>query len=66
MTQVLSAFLAVRPRGPDLDIPALPPKKTNSSKAPKAGNVHQALDRNGRRTVTMQPRAYGDNRAGAK
>lgn len=62
----LSPFLTVRPRGPDLDIPAVPPRKTNTSKAPKDGNVAQALDRNGRRTVTMQPRAYGDNRAGTK
>lgn len=63
---VQNAFTTVRPRGPDLDIPAIPPKKTNSSAAPKEGNVHQALDRNGRRTVTMAPRAYGDNRAVAK
>lgn len=62
----LSPFLTVRPRGPDLDIPAMPPRKTNASKAPKEGNVAQALDRNGRRTVTMQPRAYGDNRVGTK
>lgn len=59
MTQVLSAFLAVRPRGPDLDIPAIPPRKTNGSAAPKQGNVHQAIDRNGRRTVSLAPRTLG-------
>lgn len=58
-TCCLSPFLTVRPRGPDLDIPAIPPKKTNSSAAPRAGNVHQALDRNGRRTVSMAPRTLG-------
>lgn len=63
---ITNAFESVKPRGPDLDIPAMPPRKTNTSKAPKEGNVHQALDRNGRRTVTMEPRAYGENRAGTK
>lgn len=55
----MNAFTTVRPRGPDLDIPAIPPKKTNSSAAPKEGNVHQAIDRNGRRTVSLAPRTLG-------
>lgn len=55
----LSPFVTVRPRGRDLDIPAIPPRKTNHSAAPKSGNVHQALDRNGRRTVSLAPRAMG-------
>lgn len=58
-TSSLSPFLTVRPRGPDRDIPALPPRKTNHSAAPKQGNVHQALDRNGRRTVSLAPRTAG-------
>ena len=61
-----NAFTTVRPRGPDLDIPAIPPKKTKSSAAPKQGNVHQALDRNGRATVGMEPRKLGDNKASTK
>lgn len=54
-----NAFTMVRPRGPDLDIPALPPRKTNRSTAPIEGNVQQALDRNGRPTVGMKPRTQG-------
>ena len=56
---VENAFTLVRPRGPDLDIPALPPRKTNRSTAPIEGNVQQALDRNGRRTVSLSPRTAG-------
>lgn len=55
----LNAFTMVRPRGPDLDIPAAPPRKTNRSAAPIEGNVQQALDRNGRRTVSLAPRTAG-------
>ncbi|PUA95491.1 hypothetical protein C8C99_0291 [Acidovorax sp. 107] len=55
----LNAFQSVRPRGPDLDIPAVPPRKTNRSAAPIEGNVQQALDRNGRRTVSLAPRTAG-------
>ena len=55
----LTAFQMVRPRGPDLDIPAATPRKTNTSKAPAQGNVHQALDRNGRRTVSLERRTKG-------
>lgn len=55
----LNAFQSVRPRGPDLDIPAAPPRKTNHSRAPIEGNVQQALDRNGRRTVSLAPRTAG-------
>ncbi len=55
----LNAFTMVRPRGPDLDIPAVPPRKTNRSAAPIEGNVQQELDRNGRRTVSLAPRTAG-------
>lgn len=55
----LNAFQSVRPRGPDLDIPATPPRKTNRGAAPIEGNVQQALDRNGRPTVGMGPRTTG-------
>lgn len=54
-----NAFQSVRPRGPDLDIPAAVPRKTNRSTAPIEGNVQQALDRNGRRTVSLSPRTAG-------
>jgi hypothetical protein len=54
----LNAFLSVRPRGTDLEIQAAP-RKTNTSRAPIEGNVHQALDRNGRRTVSLAPRTAG-------
>lgn len=62
-TSSLSPFLTVRPRGPDLDIPAIPPRKTHTSKAPKQGNVHQALDRLGRPTVSLAPCALGNKKA---
>ena len=55
----LNPFLSVRPRGPNLDIPAVPPRKTNTSKAPADGNVHMALDRNGRQTVSLERRTTG-------
>lgn len=55
----LNAFQSVRPRGPDLEIPAAAPRKTNRSAAPIEGNVQQALDRNGRRTVSLAPRTAG-------
>ena len=35
------------------------PRKTNSSQAPQQGNVHLALDRNGRRTVSLERRPSG-------
>ena len=54
-----NAFTMVRPRGPDLDIPALPPRKTNHSRAPKQGNVHLLLDSNGRQTVSLERRPSG-------
>lgn len=52
----LNAFQSVRPRGPDLDIPAKPPRKTSHSAAPMSGLL---LDSNGRRTVGIAPRAKG-------
>lgn len=55
----LNAFQLARPRGPDLDIPAAVPRKTNHSRAPVEGDVQQALDRNGRPTVGMKPRTQG-------
>ena len=54
-----NAFTMVRPRGPDLDIPAPPPRKTNHSRAPKSGNVHLLLDSNGRQTVSLERRPSG-------
>ena len=53
-----NAFTSVRPRGVDT-APAKAPRKTNHSSAPKDGNVHLALDRNGRRTVSLERRPSG-------
>lgn len=53
----LNPFLSVRPRG--ADAPSKAPRKTNHSKAPKSGNVHLALDRNGRRTVSLDRKTKG-------
>ena len=55
----LNAFTMVRPRGPDLDIPVVPPRKTNHSRAPIEGNVQRALDSIGRPVVDMNPRTQG-------
>lgn len=52
-----NAFTMVRPRG--VDAPAKAPRKTNTSKAPKQGNVHLLLDSNGRRTVSLERRTKG-------
>jgi len=54
-----NAFTSVRPRGADAASTAKQPRKTNHSKAPMDGNVHLALDRNGRRAVPLAPRASG-------
>lgn len=56
-----NAFTMVRPRGPDRDIPALPPRKTNTSKAPASGPVPApiAFDRTGRRTVSLERKTKG-------
>ena len=54
----LNAFQAVKPRGADT-APSKAPRKTNTSKAPAEGNVHLALDRNGRRTVSLERRTSG-------
>ena len=52
------SFPVPRPRGKDM--PSAPvPRKTNTSKAPAEGNVHLALDRNGRRTVSLERRPSG-------
>ena len=55
-----NAFTMVRPRGADT-APAKAPRKTNHSKAPMDGNVHEVLayDRNGRRTVSLERRTKG-------
>lgn len=55
-----NAFTMVRPQG-KAEAPAKAPRKTNHSKAPMDGNVHEVLayDRNGRRTVSLAPRASG-------
>lgn len=56
-----NAFTMVRERGPDRDIPALPPRKTNTSKAPASGPVPAtiAFDRTGRRTVSLERKTKG-------
>ena len=53
----LNPFLSVRPRG--ADAPSKAPRKTNTSKAPKSGNVHLLLDSNGRQTVSLERRPSG-------
>jgi hypothetical protein len=55
----LNAFTMARPRGPDLDIPAVPPRKSKRGKELTASNVQQALGANGRPVVGMQPRTQG-------
>ena len=54
----LNAFQLLRPRAA-VEAPAKAPRKTNHSRAPQAGNVHLALDRNGRRTVSLERRPSG-------
>lgn len=56
----MNAFQMARPRGVDT-APAKAPRKTNHSKAPMDGNVHEVLayDRNGRRTVSLERRTKG-------
>ena len=54
----MNAFQMVRPRGQDA-APAKAPRKTNRSTAPIEGNVQQALDRNGRRTVSLERKTKG-------
>ena len=56
----MNDFQRVRPRGADT-APAKAPRKTNHSKAPMDGNVHEVLayDRNGRRTVSLERRPSG-------
>ena len=53
----MNAFQMVRPRG--ADAPSKAPRKTNHSRAPIEGNVHMALDSNGRQTVSLAPRTAG-------
>lgn len=56
----LNAFMAVRPRGKDLDIPAQPPKsKASKSRETSSFGTLKALDRNGRPTVGLPPRVLG-------
>ena len=54
----MNAFQMARPRGADT-APAKATRKTNTSKAPKEGNVHLLLDRNGCRTVSLERRTKG-------
>lgn len=54
----LNAFQLFRQRAA-VEAPAKAPRKTNHSRAPKDGNVHLALDRNGRRTVSLERRPSG-------
>ena len=55
---VKNAFPAGKPRGAEA-APSKAPRKTNTSKAPKEGNVHLLLDSNGRRTVSLERRTKG-------
>lgn len=56
----LNAFTLVRPRGPDIDIPAQPPKsKASKSRETSSFGTVKALDRNGRATVGIGPRVLG-------
>ena len=57
-TMRLNAFQLVRPRAA-VEAPSKAPRKTNHSRAPKDGNAHLALDRNGRRTVSLERRTKG-------
>ena len=52
----MNAFTSVRPRGPDSDIPAKPPKRTVKGTNPMPP---RALDRLGRPTVDMGARTKG-------
>ena len=54
----MNAFQMARPRGADA-APSRAPRKTNTSKAPAEGNVHMALDSNGRQTVSLERRTSG-------
>ena len=53
------SFPIPRPRG--AEAPSKAPRKTNHSKAPMDGNVHEVLayDRNGRRTVSLERKTKG-------
>ncbi len=53
----LNPCMSVRPRGKDA--PSKAPRKTNHSRAPIEGNVHLALDRLGRQTVSLERRTKG-------
>ena len=54
----MNAFQMVHPRGVDA-APAKAPRKTNHSKAPQEGNAHLTLDRNDRRTVSLERKTKG-------
>lgn len=52
-----NAFESVKPRGPDLDIPAKPARKKAGHGVPMTVMPERmALDRNGRPTVGLAPR----------
>lgn len=57
---VQNTFTMVRPQG-KTEAPAKAPRKTNRSRAPIEGNVHEVLayDRNGRRTVSLERKTKG-------
>lgn len=54
---VQNAFTTVRPRGPDRNIPAKPPKRQKPGAALTIKK--KALDANGRKTVDLAPRTAG-------
>lgn len=56
----MNAFTEVRPRGPDLDIPAQPARRKAGHGVPMTVMPERmALDRNGRPTVGLAPRVIG-------
>lgn len=55
----LNAFTMVKPRGPDLDIPAAAPRKTTNTSANSAFGSVKTLDARGRQTVSLKPRVLG-------
>lgn len=56
--RVLNVFEALRPRGPDPNIPVRPSRRTGWSAVTVSGPV-RVLDRNGRQVVGLGPRTQG-------
>jgi len=54
----MNAFTTVRPRGPDLAIPAKQPKRKTPG-LPLTVHSKRAFDSRGRRTIDLAPRTKG-------